>query len=378
MTQTKIDEYTKIHLAFDLLCMLLCEEINWTKANRYFSRKDKSQYVLALKPFSYTYPIKYTMYILFSDLLIYWLSYTYLFSPLQTFPGFQPKVPVFLKLSHEAVLSIQWNIISNIVQVRTCAWAMHSDKVAASDMSFSQCGVIEFLVKEKNSVAEIYGRLLRAYGDACISASSVIRWEKHFIRDGHTDIAISHNRKQQAIWRSYQRGWKGNGQGNGSGPRHKTPCRVEDDSDTGISGGLFLLGSPLAYRRTQMMCMDVLGHLLRWYSVEADDFLFMVMKVGSIIWTQTKRQNGVIHLRKEKYESQTFTVGRHRYGNCLLGCWQMHTGLFSVKWVSHQNSSIRSDAERTATCTSREVPDEEVCSSFITTTQRPHIGDSRR
>jgi transposase len=60
--------------------------------------------------------------------------------------------------------------------------------MAVTDMSFRQRAVIEFLVKEGNSVALIYERLRDVYGDVCISASSVRRWVKHF-KDRNTDIA---------------------------------------------------------------------------------------------------------------------------------------------------------------------------------------------
>jgi hypothetical protein len=43
-------------------------------------------------------------------------------------------------------------------------------------------------VKEINSVAVIYERLRDVYGNACIDASSVRKWMKHF-KDGNTDIA---------------------------------------------------------------------------------------------------------------------------------------------------------------------------------------------
>ena len=53
--------------------------------------------------------------------------------------------------------------------------------------SFCQCAVIEFLVKESNAAAYIYGRLRRVYEDACMDASSIRRWVKRF-KDGDRDI----------------------------------------------------------------------------------------------------------------------------------------------------------------------------------------------
>ncbi|KAJ4427570.1 hypothetical protein ANN_25218 [Periplaneta americana] len=47
--------------------------------------------------------------------------------------------------------------------------------------------VIEFIVKDEKSAAEIHLRLQRAYGDVCMGASSVRRWVKHF-EDGNTSI----------------------------------------------------------------------------------------------------------------------------------------------------------------------------------------------
>jgi transposase len=64
----------------------------------------------------------------------------------------------------------------------------HCEKVAVTDMSFRQCAVTEFLVKEGNSAEVIYERLRGVYEDVCIGVSSVRRWVKHF-KDGNTDIA---------------------------------------------------------------------------------------------------------------------------------------------------------------------------------------------
>jgi transposase len=61
---------------------------------------------------------------------------------------------------------------------------MHCEKMAVTDMSFRQCAVIEFLVKQGNSAGIIYERLRGVSGDVC----SVRRWVKHF-KDGNTDIA---------------------------------------------------------------------------------------------------------------------------------------------------------------------------------------------
>jgi transposase len=65
---------------------------------------------------------------------------------------------------------------------------MHYDKMAVTDNSFRQCAVTEFLVKEGNSAGVTYERLRGVYRDACLGASSVRRWVKHF-KDGNTDIA---------------------------------------------------------------------------------------------------------------------------------------------------------------------------------------------
>ncbi|PSN45554.1 hypothetical protein C0J52_05766 [Blattella germanica] len=59
--------------------------------------------------------------------------------------------------------------------------------MADISVSFRQRAVIEFLVKEEQSAVDIHQRLLRAYGDACMGASSVRRWVKHF-KDGNTSI----------------------------------------------------------------------------------------------------------------------------------------------------------------------------------------------
>jgi hypothetical protein len=49
---------------------------------------------------------------------------------------------------------------------------MHCEKTAVTDMSFCQRAVIEFLVKEEDSVAVICERLRGVYGDTCMGVSS--------------------------------------------------------------------------------------------------------------------------------------------------------------------------------------------------------------
>ena len=58
--------------------------------------------------------------------------------------------------------------------------------MANNDMSFRQCAVIKFLVKEEIPAAEIHQRLQRAYGSVCMGASSFRIWVKHF-KDGKTE-----------------------------------------------------------------------------------------------------------------------------------------------------------------------------------------------
>jgi transposase len=65
---------------------------------------------------------------------------------------------------------------------------MRCKKMAVIDMSFHQCAVIKFLVKEGKLTGVIYERLRGVYGDFCMGTSSVRRWVKHF-KDGNTDIA---------------------------------------------------------------------------------------------------------------------------------------------------------------------------------------------
>jgi hypothetical protein len=45
---------------------------------------------------------------------------------------------------------------------------MHCVKMAAVDMLFRQCAVIEFHVNERNSSEVIYERLHDVYGDVCM------------------------------------------------------------------------------------------------------------------------------------------------------------------------------------------------------------------
>ena len=75
--------------------------------------------------------------------------------------------------------------------------------MADNDMSFRQGAVIEFLVKEEITAAEIHQRLQRAYGSVCMGASSVRRWVKHF-KDGKTEAI------QKAVSASLSSdGWNG-------------------------------------------------------------------------------------------------------------------------------------------------------------------------
>jgi len=59
--------------------------------------------------------------------------------------------------------------------------------MADNDVSFRQCAVIEFLVKQEIPAADIHHRLQRVYGDVCMGASSVRWWVKHF-KGGNTSI----------------------------------------------------------------------------------------------------------------------------------------------------------------------------------------------
>ena len=61
------------------------------------------------------------------------------------------------------------------------------NKVADNDILFRQRAVVEFLVKEEITAAEIHQRLQRAYGCVCMGASSVRRCVKHF-KDGNMSI----------------------------------------------------------------------------------------------------------------------------------------------------------------------------------------------
>ena len=77
--------------------------------------------------------------------------------------------------------------------------------MADNDMSFRQRAVIEFLVKEEIPAAEIHHRLQRAYGSACMGASSVRRWVKHF-KDGKTEAIQKAVRLRMAGTEFYRRG----------------------------------------------------------------------------------------------------------------------------------------------------------------------------
>jgi hypothetical protein len=68
----------------------------------------------------------------------------------------------------------------------SCLSVMQCEKMSIADM-FCRCFLTEFLVEEGNSAGIIYERLRGVYGDACMGASSVRRWVKHF-KDGNTDI----------------------------------------------------------------------------------------------------------------------------------------------------------------------------------------------
>jgi len=59
--------------------------------------------------------------------------------------------------------------------------------MADNNVSFRQRAIIEFLVKEEISAADIHHRLQRLYGDVCMGASSDRRWVEHF-QDRNTSI----------------------------------------------------------------------------------------------------------------------------------------------------------------------------------------------
>ena len=59
--------------------------------------------------------------------------------------------------------------------------------MADNDVSFRQCAVIEFLVKDEFPAADTHHKLQRAYGDVYMGPSSVRRWVKHF-KDGNKSI----------------------------------------------------------------------------------------------------------------------------------------------------------------------------------------------
>ena len=59
--------------------------------------------------------------------------------------------------------------------------------MADNEVSFHQCAVTEFLVKEEIPAADIHHRLQLVYGDECMGASSVRQWVKHF-KDGNMSI----------------------------------------------------------------------------------------------------------------------------------------------------------------------------------------------
>jgi len=46
-------------------------------------------------------------------------------------------------------------------------------RMANNDVSFLQCAIIEFPLKEVIPTADIHHRLQRVYGDVCMGASSV-------------------------------------------------------------------------------------------------------------------------------------------------------------------------------------------------------------
>jgi hypothetical protein len=54
-------------------------------------------------------------------------------------------------------------------------------------VSFHQCAVVNFLVTENNSAANIFDQLCHVYGDSHRDASNVQHWVKHFT-DGKMDI----------------------------------------------------------------------------------------------------------------------------------------------------------------------------------------------
>jgi transposase len=63
---------------------------------------------------------------------------------------------------------------------------MHCEKMVATDM-FHHRAVIEFPAKGGNLTGVIYRQLCYVYRDACMGASSVKRWLRHF-KGGNTDV----------------------------------------------------------------------------------------------------------------------------------------------------------------------------------------------
>jgi hypothetical protein len=132
---------------------------------------------------------------------------------------------------------------------------MHCEKMALTDMLFHHHTVIEFLVKGgRNSAGVMYELCSGVYEDACMGASSVIRWVKHF-KDGNMDVADQLHcgqprtaatecnkqiidkliRQDESITEKC------------SVVCSRAPCGPGDDGDFWISESLFLLGSPFAY-----------------------------------------------------------------------------------------------------------------------------------
>jgi hypothetical protein len=61
--------------------------------------------------------------------------------------------------------------------------------MAVDDVSSCQHAVIEFLVKENSSGADIFSQLCHLYIDSCMDASSVQHFVKHF-KDGSRGTTV--------------------------------------------------------------------------------------------------------------------------------------------------------------------------------------------
>lgn len=205
-------------------------------------------------------------------------------------------------------------------------------------LSVSYCSaLIEFLVKENNLAADIYGWLHHVYRHVSMGTSSVRRCVKPF-KDGNMDIAnqphcvcLGSNTtdcNKHKIYMTIKQDWRVMVRKSQLNSWRRTLCHTGDDNAWDV-GKLLPIGFP-AYlqmntERHVWVCHHSSFRNILPRAMTSCLTSWLVMKAVSTILTQ--KQNGRVwnsitwHLQKD--EDQNCIFGSQSYGNCLLGYWRM-------------------------------------------------------